>query len=73
LVKRAVDASIWIYQFIQSMRDQDGNALENGDLLGFFRRICKLLFHDIEPIFVFDGGAPSLRGITIVSRSIGIL
>lgn len=64
--KIAVDASIWIHQFMRTMRDKEGNALRNGHLLGFFRRLCKLLFFDIKPIFVFDGGAPALKRTTIV-------
>ncbi|CAO3678933.1 unnamed protein product [Rhizopus stolonifer] len=66
--KVAVDASIWIHQFMRTMRDGQGNALQNGHLLGFFRRICKLLFYDIKPVFVFDGGAPSLKRNTIRER-----
>ncbi|KAI8643476.1 hypothetical protein BD408DRAFT_442679 [Parasitella parasitica] len=64
----AVDASIWIHQFIRTMRDKEGNTLRNGHLMGFFRRICKLLFFDIKPVFVFDGGAPSLKKNTIRER-----
>ena len=64
--KMAVDASIWIHQFMRTMRDKEGNALRNGHLLGFFRRLCKLLFYNIKPIFVFDGGAPALKRSTIV-------
>lgn len=63
----AVDASIWIHQFMRTMRDREGNPLKNGHLLGFFRRLCKLLFYDIKPVFVFDGGAPALKRSTIVS------
>lgn len=36
-------------------------------LIGFLRRINKLLFHGIKPVFVFDGGAPNLKRSTIVS------
>lgn len=64
----AVDASIWIHQFMRTMRDKEGNALRNGHLMGFFRRICKLLFFDIKPVFVFDGGAPTLKRSTIRER-----
>ncbi|KAF7731759.1 DNA repair protein rad2 [Apophysomyces ossiformis] len=64
--KLAVDASIWIHQFMRTMRDKEGNALRNGHLLGFFRRLCKLLFYNIKPVFVFDGGAPALKRLTIV-------
>ncbi|KAG0172954.1 DNA repair protein rad2 [Apophysomyces sp. BC1034] len=66
--KLAVDASIWIHQFMRTMRDKEGNALRNGHLLGFFRRLCKLLFYNIKPVFVFDGGAPALKRMTIRER-----
>lgn len=64
----AVDASIWIYQFLKAVRDKEGNALRNSHVVGFFRRICKLLFIGIKPVFVFDGGAPALKRQTINSR-----
>lgn len=37
-------------------------------VVGTFRRIVKLLFHGIKPVFVFDGDAPMLKKRTIVSR-----
>ncbi|KAK3629612.1 DNA repair protein rad2 [Elasticomyces elasticus] len=64
----AVDASIWIYQFLKAVRDKEGNALRNSHVIGFFRRICKLLFFGIKPVFVFDGGAPVLKRQTISAR-----
>ncbi|KAA8569815.1 hypothetical protein EYC84_002158 [Monilinia fructicola] len=64
----AVDASIWIYQFLKAVRDKEGNALRNSHVVGFFRRICKLLFHGIKPVFVFDGGAPILKRQTVLGR-----
>ena len=64
----AVDASIWIYQFLKAVRDKEGNALRNSHVVGFFRRICKLLFFGIKPVFVFDGGAPTLKRQTISGR-----
>lgn len=64
----AVDASIWIYQFLKAVRDKEGNALRNSHIVGFFRRICKLLWYGILPIFVFDGGAPALKRATIQKR-----
>ncbi|KAK6333114.1 DNA repair protein rad2 [Orbilia javanica] len=64
----AIDASIWIYQFLKAVRDKDGNALRNAHVVGFFRRIVKLLFHGIRPVFVFDGGAPLLKRQTIANR-----
>ena len=64
----AVDASIWIYQFLKAVRDKEGNALRNSHVVGFFRRICKLLYFGIKPVFVFDGGAPILKRETVVGR-----
>ena len=64
----AVDASIWIYQFLKAVRDKEGNALRNSHVVGFFRRICKLLWFGIQPVFVFDGGAPALKRQTISKR-----
>ncbi|PWY79231.1 PIN domain-like protein [Aspergillus heteromorphus CBS 117.55] len=64
----AVDASIWIYQFLKAVRDKEGNALRNSHVVGFFRRICKLLYFGIKPVFVFDGGAPVLKRQTIAGR-----
>jgi DNA excision repair protein ERCC-5 len=65
----AVDASIWIYQFLKAVRDKEGNALRNSHVVGFFRRICKLLYFGIKPVFVFDGGAPVLKRETIRKRA----
>ncbi|KAG5979244.1 hypothetical protein E4U55_005385 [Claviceps digitariae] len=64
----AVDASIWIYQFLKAVRDKEGNALRNSHVVGFFRRICKLLWFGVQPVFVFDGGAPALKRATIQRR-----
>ncbi|KAI0250242.1 hypothetical protein BJV78DRAFT_600137 [Lactifluus subvellereus] len=64
----AIDSSIWIYQFQATMRDKEGKALVNAHVLGFLRRICKLLFYGIKPVFVFDGGAPALKRNTIAER-----
>lgn len=64
----AVDASIWIYQFLKAVRDKEGNALRNSHVVGFFRRVCKLLFFGIKPVFVFDGGAPILKRQTVSGR-----
>ena len=64
----AIDASIWLHQFLKAMRDKDGNTLYNAHIMGFFRRICKLLFYNIKPVFVFDGGVPPLKMHTIGAR-----
>lgn len=50
------------------MRDDDGEFVHNGHLLGFFRRICRLLFNKIRPVFVFDGATPVLKKLTVAAR-----
>ncbi|KAF5382018.1 hypothetical protein D9615_004449 [Tricholomella constricta] len=64
----AIDSSIWIYQFQATMRDKEGRALTNAHVVGFLRRISKLLFYGIKPVFVFDGGAPALKKTTLRER-----
>jgi DNA excision repair protein ERCC-5 len=57
----AVDASIWLHQFQKAMRDAQGEAIQGAHIVGFLRRICKLLFHGIKPVFVYDGGMQVIR------------
>ncbi|KAJ1725130.1 DNA repair protein rad2 [Coemansia erecta] len=64
----AIDASIWLYQLLKAMKDDEGDPLEDAHILGFYRRICKLLYYGIRPVFVFDGGAPELKRLTIDER-----
>ncbi|TFK70339.1 PIN domain-like protein [Pluteus cervinus] len=64
----AIDSSIWLYQFQATMRDKEGRGLVNAHVLGFLRRITKLLFYGIKPVFVFDGGAPVLKRQTLNDR-----
>lgn len=65
----AIDASIWIYHFLKAMRDPNGRILAAAHIVGFFRRICKLLFLEIRPVFVFDGRPPILKKLTTERRS----
>ena len=67
--RMAIDASIWIYQFLKAMRDPEGNPIKNSHITGFFRRICKLLYFGIKPVFIFDGGVPALKANTIKQRN----
>lgn len=55
-------------QFMKAMRDERGDMIRNAHLLGFFRRLCKLLFLRIRPVFVFDGGTPALKRRTLLAR-----
>lgn len=62
-----IHASIWLHQFVKALKDKDGKTLNNAHILGFFRRICKFLFHNIKPVFVFDGATPDLKINTVVN------
>ena len=53
---------------MKAVRDKEGNALRNAHVVGFFRRVCKLLFVGVKPVFVFDGGAPALKRETVQRR-----
>ncbi|KAG6504372.1 hypothetical protein ZIOFF_036704 [Zingiber officinale] len=66
--KLAIDASIWMVQFMKAMRDEKGEMVRNAHILGFFRRICKLLFLRTKPVFVFDGATPALKRRTVAAR-----
>ncbi|KAI3637862.1 hypothetical protein MIR68_004511 [Amoeboaphelidium protococcarum] len=47
----AIDASIWLYQAIKVQKD----GMINHHINLFLKRLCKLLYYDIRPVFVFDG------------------
>ena len=66
----AVDVSIWLIQFVKAMRDaQTGRPIENAHILGSFRRLLKLVFARVRPVFVFDGVAPMLKRRTLMVRA----
>lgn len=50
------------------MRDERGDILPNAHTIGFLRRICKLLYLNIRPVFVFDGSTPILKKKTVAER-----
>ncbi|MBT3324068.1 flap endonuclease-1 [archaeon] len=73
--KLAIDAQNVIFQFLSSIRQQDGAPLtdDNGNitshLIGLFSRVPNLMQKGITPIFVFDGEAPELKeNIRIIRR-----
>lgn len=58
----AIDASIWIYQFMRALPPGTSGSGEHHLILaGLFRRLCKLLYFDIRPVLVFDGSTPALK------------
>lgn len=64
----AVDISIWITQLVKGMRDNRGEQIPNAHLIGLFSRIAQLLFLGVRPVFVFDGGTPTLKKQTTAMR-----
>ncbi|CAB9502387.1 XP-G cells homolog [Seminavis robusta] len=65
----AVDASIWLTQFVKAMKDPDtGSVRPAAHIIGFFRRICKLRFHGIRPVFIFDGPTPEIKRRELIAR-----
>ncbi len=70
----AIDASNVIYQFLSSIRQQDGTPLMDkkgritSHLSGLFYRNINLLQEGIKLIYVFDGKMPELKKKTISSR-----
>jgi len=65
----AIDASIWVIQFVYAIKQgKIGNSTSMAHLHGFMRRICKLLYFGIKPVFVFDGKTPALKKRTLVKR-----
>lgn len=58
----AIDASIWLTQFLKAMRDPEtGRVQPAAHLVGFFRRLCRLRYHGIRPVLVFDGVMPEAK------------
>ncbi len=63
----AVDTYNLLYQFLSSIRQQDGSLLEDSKgritshLNGLFYRITKLMSYNIKFVFCFDGEMPALK------------
>ncbi len=63
----AIDAFNTIYQFLASIRQEDGTPLMDyrgnitAHLSGLFYRTVRLLENGIKPVYVFDGKAPDFK------------
>ncbi|TNV83986.1 hypothetical protein FGO68_gene12660 [Halteria grandinella] len=63
----AIDVSIWIIEFMHAL-DNSNAANDFVVLDGFLKRICKLMYFGIKPVFVFDGATPSIKKKTLMIR-----
>ena len=70
----AVDAPMWLYQFLSSIRQRDGTLLMDSKgkvtshLMGLFTRLSNLIEQNIKLAFVFDGEPPKLKHFTLEKR-----
>ncbi|MFW9800430.1 MAG: flap endonuclease-1 [Candidatus Thorarchaeota archaeon] len=70
----AIDAFNTIYAFLASIRQPDGTPLKDdkgritSHLSGLFYRNLNLLEHGINPVYVFDGEAPTLKAAEVERR-----
>ena len=71
----AVDAMNMLYQFLTTIRAQDGSALldSHGNvtshLIGLFNRVTSLMEEGLKLVFVCDGKAPEIKRKTWEKRS----
>lgn len=65
--KIAIDTSLFLYQFLSTIRQPDGSPLTDrkgnvtSHLIGLFSRTTKLMQVGVKPCFVLDGKPPSLK------------
>src|SRR3989339_1775793 len=70
----AVDSSMWLYQFLSSIRQRDGTLLMDSKgnvtshLTGLLARASNLMQQNIKLAFVFDGEPPKLKHLTLEKR-----
>ncbi len=70
----AVDAPMWLYQFLSSIRQRDGSLLTDSKgnvtshLMGLLTRVSNLTQQNIKLAFVFDGEPPKLKHLTLQKR-----
>ena len=69
-----VDAPMWLYQFLSSIRQRDGTLLMDSKgqvtshLMGLLTRVSNLMEQNIKLAFVFDGEPPKLKHLTLEKR-----
>jgi flap endonuclease-1 len=70
----AVDAFLWLHQFLSIIRQPDGTPLKDSKgrvtshLSGLFYRSAKLIEKNIKLIWIFDGEPPSFKAGTTTER-----
>ena len=70
----AIDAFNVLYQFLASIRQEDGTSLMDfrgnvtAHLSGLFYRSSKLIENGIKPVYVFDGERTRFKGAVIEKR-----
>ena len=63
----AIDASLFLYQFLSSIRQRDGGlfttsgGVVTSHLIGLFSRTTMLMKKGIKMVYVFDGDPPQLK------------
>jgi len=71
----AVDSSLFLYQFLSTIRQRDGSLLMDSKgnvtshLAGLFNRTIKLMQKQIGLVFVFDGKPPELKSAERARRA----
>mmetsp|Transcript_40730 Transcript_40730/g.97758 ORF Transcript_40730/g.97758 Transcript_40730/m.97758 type:complete len:466 (-) Transcript_40730:272-1669(-) len=71
--KLAIDASMFLYQFIIAIRDADATLTNKegevtSHLAGFLNRTINLLEKGVKPVYVFDGKPPEIKGKELAAR-----
>lgn len=60
----AIDASIWMYKYAKVMSSKSAQSVLFGVM---FKKLCKLIYAGIIPVFVFDGASvPELKRRALV-------
>ena len=70
----AVDAFLWLHQFLSIIRQPDGTPLKDSKgrvtshLSGIFYRSARLIENGLKLVFVFDGPSPGFKKQTVDER-----